>query len=106
MGKIYKKEEWAKWITDWCFFIALRATIIEGKGDFSESRLAEYQGVMRNLWNELSDLADFDKVRIVLFMKLNLLKYLLLKLFTLILKQIYNQKSFSSNFFYEKPKAR
>lgn len=41
---------------------ALRATVIEGKGDCSESRLAEYQKVMRNLWGELSDLADFDKV--------------------------------------------
>lgn len=41
--------------------MALRATVIEGKGDCSETRLAEYQKVMRNLWGELSDLADFDK---------------------------------------------
>lgn len=41
--------------------MALRATIIEGKGDYSEARLADYQKVMRNLWTELSDLADFDR---------------------------------------------
>jgi Ca2+-binding EF-hand superfamily protein len=41
--------------------MALRATVIEGKGDFCPTRLAEYQNVMRNLWGELSDLADFDK---------------------------------------------
>lgn len=41
--------------------MALRATVIEGKGDCSEVRLAEYQKVMRNLWDELSELADFDK---------------------------------------------
>jgi hypothetical protein len=43
---------------------ALRATIIEGKGDCSEKRLAEYNNIMRSLWGELSDLADFDKVSI------------------------------------------
>lgn len=41
---------------------ALRATIIEGKGDCSSSKLAEFQHIMRSLWEELSDLADFDKV--------------------------------------------
>ncbi|XP_070505299.1 sarcoplasmic calcium-binding protein 1 [Chironomus tepperi] len=41
--------------------MALRATIIEGKGDCSEKRLQEYKHMMRNLWEELSDIADFDK---------------------------------------------
>lgn len=44
------------------FITALRATIIEGKGDCSEKRLQEYQHMMRSLWEELSDIADFDKV--------------------------------------------
>jgi len=46
------------------FSTALRATIIEGKGDCSEKRLQEYQHMMRSLWEELSDIADFDKVSI------------------------------------------
>lgn len=41
---------------------ALRATIIEGKGECQPEKLAEFQDIMRNLWTELSDLADFDKV--------------------------------------------
>lgn len=49
----------------WCKYrrhSALRATIIEGKGDCSPAKLAEFQHIMRSLWEELSDLADFDKV--------------------------------------------
>jgi len=42
--------------------MALRATIIEGKGDCGPARLGEYQRIMRTLWEEISDLADFDKV--------------------------------------------
>ncbi|CRK93954.1 CLUMA_CG007481, isoform A [Clunio marinus] len=42
--------------------MALRATIIEGRGDCNASKLAEFQHIMRSLWEELSDLADFDKV--------------------------------------------
>lgn len=42
--------------------MALRATIIEGKGDCSPTRLGEFQNIMRSLWEEISDLADFDKV--------------------------------------------
>lgn len=44
------------------FKTALRATIINGKGDCNPSKLAEFQHIMRSLWEELSDLADFDKV--------------------------------------------
>lgn len=42
--------------------LALRATIIEGKGECHPEKLAQFQDIMRNLWTELSDLADFDKV--------------------------------------------
>lgn len=42
--------------------MALRACIIEGKGDFTPAKLAEYQHIMHSLWEEISDMADFDKV--------------------------------------------
>lgn len=41
--------------------MALRATVIEGKGDCNPAKLAEFKHIMRSLWEELSDLADFDK---------------------------------------------
>jgi len=41
--------------------MALRACIIEGRGDCNPAKLAEYQHIMRSLWDEISDLADFDK---------------------------------------------
>lgn len=44
--------------------MALRACIIEGKGECNPAKLAEYQHIMRSLWEELSDLADFDKVSV------------------------------------------
>lgn len=44
--------------------MALRATIIEGKGECNPAKLAEYQHIMRSLWDEIADLADFDKVSI------------------------------------------
>lgn len=43
--------------------MALRACVIEGKGFCDQSKLAEYQHIMKNLWEEISELADFDKVR-------------------------------------------
>lgn len=42
--------------------LALRATIIEGKGEFSFSRLQENQHIMLSLWEEIAELADFNKV--------------------------------------------
>lgn len=36
---------------------------MEGKGDCSIGRLGQYQHIMRCLWEEISDLADFDNVR-------------------------------------------
>ncbi|XP_045477641.1 sarcoplasmic calcium-binding protein 1 [Harmonia axyridis] len=41
--------------------LALRATIVEGKGEFSYSRLQEYQHIMMSLWEEIAELADFNK---------------------------------------------
>lgn len=41
--------------------MAVRACIIEGKGECNPSKLSEYQHIMRSLWDEISDLADFDK---------------------------------------------
>lgn len=42
--------------------MAVRACVIEGKGECNPVKLGEYQHVMRSLWDEISDLADFDKV--------------------------------------------
>lgn len=42
--------------------MALRACLVEGKGDFNEERHKQYLDMMRKLWQEISDLADFDKV--------------------------------------------
>uniref|UniRef100_U5EL01 EF-hand domain-containing protein n=1 Tax=Corethrella appendiculata TaxID=1370023 RepID=U5EL01_9DIPT len=41
--------------------MALRATVVEGKGKVTPENLASYKKVMDNLWKEISDLADFDK---------------------------------------------
>ncbi|XP_066259652.1 sarcoplasmic calcium-binding protein 1 [Euwallacea similis] len=41
--------------------LALRATIIEGKGEFSISKLQEHQHLMLSLWEEITELAEFDK---------------------------------------------
>uniref|UniRef100_A0A182KHY8 Uncharacterized protein n=1 Tax=Anopheles christyi TaxID=43041 RepID=A0A182KHY8_9DIPT len=41
--------------------MALRATVIEGKGDINPARLNEYKFIMKSLWDEISALADFDK---------------------------------------------
>ncbi|XP_044758393.1 sarcoplasmic calcium-binding protein 1 isoform X1 [Coccinella septempunctata] len=41
--------------------LALRATIVDGKGEFSHSRLQEYQHIMMSLWEEIAELADFNK---------------------------------------------
>lgn len=48
--------------------MALRACIIEGKGDCNPAKLSEFQHIMRSLWDEISDLADFDKVGRISFL--------------------------------------
>lgn len=42
--------------------LAVRACVLEGKGDCSSARLAKYQHIMISLWEEIAQLADFDKV--------------------------------------------
>ncbi|XP_055600511.1 sarcoplasmic calcium-binding protein 1 [Uranotaenia lowii] len=41
--------------------MALRATVVEGKGTINPARLTEYKTIMKALWDEISALADFDK---------------------------------------------
>ena len=42
--------------------MAVRACVVEGKGDCSAARLSEYKNLMKNLWKEISEIADDDKV--------------------------------------------
>lgn len=42
--------------------LAVRNTLIEGKGHWCEERYKKNLEVMMNLWNEISELADFNKV--------------------------------------------
>lgn len=42
--------------------MALKMTLIEGKGEFNYSRYQENLHIMLSLWEEIADLADFDKV--------------------------------------------
>ena len=46
--------------------MAVRACIVEGKGDCNPATLKKYQDLMTNLWAEISALADFDNVNFVL----------------------------------------
>merc|ERR1712029_579247 len=41
--------------------LAVRNTIVETKGDFPAERFAANAKIMENLWNEIAELADFDK---------------------------------------------
>ncbi len=43
--------------------VAVRNTVIEGKGAWDEAKYKENSEIMAKLWNEIADLADFDKVR-------------------------------------------
>ncbi|VVC88613.1 unnamed protein product, partial [Leptidea sinapis] len=45
--------------------LALRSCILEGKGDCSAARLQKYQHIMLSLWEEITELADFDKNGVV-----------------------------------------
>ena len=42
--------------------LAVRNTVIEGKGNWDEATFKKNQEIMANLWNEIADLADFNKV--------------------------------------------
>merc|ERR1711981_87936 len=41
--------------------LAVRNTVIEGKGAWDEAKSKENSEIMAKLWNEIADLADFDK---------------------------------------------
>jgi len=41
--------------------LAVRNTIMEGKGNWDADKYTKNKEVMINLWNEISDIADFDK---------------------------------------------
>ncbi|MGZ1137459.1 EF-hand domain-containing protein [Lactobacillus delbrueckii subsp. bulgaricus] len=41
--------------------LALRNTLIEGRGEWSAEKYSANQKIMSNLWNEIAELADFNK---------------------------------------------
>jgi len=41
--------------------LAVRNTVVETKGDFPADRFAANVKIMNDLWNEIAELADFDK---------------------------------------------
>jgi len=41
--------------------LAVRNTVIEGKGNWDEATFKKNQEIMANLWNEIAELADFNK---------------------------------------------
>lgn len=45
--------------------MALKMTLIEGKGEFSYGRYQENLHIMLSLWEEIAELADFNKVRFI-----------------------------------------
>lgn len=42
--------------------MALKMTLIEGKGEFHYNRYQENLHIMLSLWEEIAELADFNKV--------------------------------------------
>lgn len=46
--------------------MALKMTLIEGKGEFSYGRYQENLHIMLSLWEEIAELADFNKVNLTL----------------------------------------
>lgn len=41
--------------------LAVKTTIVESKGDFRPERYEQNRKIMRSLWNEITDIADFNK---------------------------------------------
>jgi len=41
--------------------LAVRNTVIESKGEWDEAKFKKNQEIMKNLWNEIAELADFNK---------------------------------------------
>lgn len=44
--------------------MAVRAAVIEGKGAIKQDRMDHYKNLMTTLWQEISDIADEDRVMI------------------------------------------
>lgn len=42
--------------------MAVRAAVIEGKGAIKQDRMDHYKNLMTTLWQEISDIADEDRV--------------------------------------------
>ena len=47
--------------------MALKMTVLEGKGAFNASRHQENLKVMLALWDEIAQIADFNKVNEMIF---------------------------------------
>ena len=72
-GYIREKDDGSELIENYLYFysldkndfecLAVRNTVIEGKGAWDEAKYKENSEIMAKLWNEIADLADFDKVR-------------------------------------------
>ena len=72
-GNIREKNDGSELIENYLYFysldkndfecLAVRNTVIEGKGAWDEAKYKENSEIMAKLWNEIADLADFDKVR-------------------------------------------
>lgn len=45
--------------------LAVKNTLIEGRGEFSAEAFGKNQVIMKNLWNEIAELADFNKVKTI-----------------------------------------
>ena len=57
--------------------LAVRNTVIETKGKWCENVFKKNQEIMANLWNEIAELADFNKVSahiVLTFFKLVLIR--------------------------------
>lgn len=67
--------------------MAIRACVIEGKGECTPNKLGEYQHIMRSLWDEISDLADFDKVNCHKVIKGMINEYILTYTFFFLIKR-------------------
>ncbi len=46
--------------------LAVRNTVIETKGEWNDAQFKTNQKVMEDLWNQIAELADFNKVVVVL----------------------------------------
>ena len=70
-GNIREKNDGSELIENYLYFysldkndfecLAVRNTVIEGKGAWDEAKYKENSEIMAKLWNEIADLADFEE---------------------------------------------